>query len=115
MIRSYGTRYRNEFPNPDVILQTLGNDIAIVKEIVTGYEYIITKELDCWTQVSELARAAVSMLSKDAEWVMSIDDFENGWGEREYPHCTNCHRGVYRHDAGSWCPFCGTAMKNPMR
>ena len=50
-----------------------------------------------------------------AEWVMVMDDFENGWGEREYPHCSNCHRGVYRHDAGSYCPFCGKPMKNPMR
>lgn len=50
-----------------------------------------------------------------AEWVMTLDDFENGWGERIYPHCSNCGRGVYVHDAGSWCPFCGKLMKNPMR
>jgi len=50
-----------------------------------------------------------------AEWVMTVDDFEDGHGEREYPHCSNCSRGVYRHDAGSWCPFCGKPMKNPMR
>lgn len=50
-----------------------------------------------------------------AEWKMVVDDFDDGFGDREYPHCTNCHRGVYRHDAGSWCPFCGAAMKNPMR
>lgn len=52
---------------------------------------------------------------KYAEWIMVIDDFDDGLGNRELPHCTNCHRGVYRHDAGSWCPFCGSAMKNPMR
>lgn len=51
----------------------------------------------------------------EAKWVMALDDFENGWGEREYPRCTNCHRGVYKHDAGNWCPFCGASMKNPMR
>ena len=50
-----------------------------------------------------------------AEWKMVVDDFDDGFGNREYPHCTNCSRGVYRHDAGSWCPFCGAAMKNPMR
>lgn len=50
-----------------------------------------------------------------AEWKMVVDDFDDGFGDREYPHCTNCYRGVYRHDAGSWCPFCGAAMKNPMR
>lgn len=115
MIRSYGIAHRHDFPNPDIILQTLGNDIAVVKEAGTEYEYILTKELHCWTQISALAQTAVSMLSKDAEWVMALDDFENGWGKREYPHCSNCHRGVYRHDAGSWCPFCGAAMKNPMR
>ena len=52
--------------------------------------------------------------SNTAEWVMSRDDFENGWGYREYPFCSNCHRGVYRHDAGKWCPFCGKQMRNPM-
>ena len=50
-----------------------------------------------------------------SEWVMVIDDFEDGKGNREYPHCSNCKRGVYRHDAGSYCPFCGKPMKNPMR
>lgn len=50
-----------------------------------------------------------------SEWKMVVDDFDNGFGNREYPHCSNCHRGVYMHDAGSWCPFCGEAMKNPMR
>lgn len=118
MIRSYGTKYRHDFPNPNVILQTLGNDIAVIKEIGTEYNYILTKELRCWTQLSELeqiAAAMVSIAAEDAEWVMVMDDFENGWGERKYPHCSNCHRGVYRHDAGNWCPFCGTAMKNPMR
>ena len=50
-----------------------------------------------------------------AEWKIVIDDFDDGLGNRELPHCTNCGRGVYRHDAGSWCTFCGAAMKNPMR
>ena len=50
-----------------------------------------------------------------AEWKMVLDDFDDGAGNRELPHCTNCHKGVYKHDAGSWCPFCGSAMKNPMR
>lgn len=51
----------------------------------------------------------------DAEWKMVVDDFDDGLGNRELPHCTNCGRGVYRHDAGSWCTFCGAAMKNPIR
>lgn len=50
-----------------------------------------------------------------ADWIMVIDDFEDGNGNREYPHCSMCNRGVYRHDAGMWCPFCGAAMKNPIR
>ena len=50
-----------------------------------------------------------------AEWKMVVDDYDEGWGHQKYPHCSNCKRGVYRHDAGSWCPFCGAAMKNPMR
>ena len=52
--------------------------------------------------------------NNQAEWVMVIDDFDNGQGNRPYPHCSNCHRGVYTHDAGKYCPFCGTPMKNPM-
>ena len=116
MIRSYGTKYRHEFPNPDVVVQTLeAGDIAVVKDIATEYNYILTRQLHYWTQVSDLAKVAVEMLKNDAEWVMAMDDFENGWGEREYPHCSNCKKGVYRHDAGSYCPFCGKPMKNPMR
>lgn len=118
MIRYYGTKYKYDFPNPDIVLQTLENyDIAVVKDIITEHQYILTPQLRYWIQISELAQIAASMMSvaaKDAEWVMSMDDFENGWGEREYPHCSNCHSGVYRHDAGSHCPFCGKTMKNPM-
>lgn len=50
-----------------------------------------------------------------AEWEMVLDDFDDGVGCRELPHCTKCHRGVYRHDAGGFCPFCGAIMRNPMR
>ena len=51
----------------------------------------------------------------EAEWIMVEDDFDDGNGSRAYPHCSKCYRGVYRHDAGSYCPFCGKPMKNPMR
>ena len=119
MIRYYGKKYIHDFPNPDVVLQSLDfGDIAVIKEISTEYNYILTKELRYWTQISVLEQIIapiVSIKEKDTEWVMAMDDFENGWGEREYPHCSNCHRGVYKHDAGSWCPFCGKSMKNPMR
>lgn len=47
------------------------------------------------------------------EWVMVKDDFDDGYGEREYPHCSKCGRGVYNHDAGKYCPFCGSPMLNP--
>ena len=50
-----------------------------------------------------------------AEWKMILDDFDDGLGNRELPHCSKCKRGVYRHDAGLYCPFCGALMKNPMR
>jgi hypothetical protein len=60
-------------------------------------------------------RKEYEKLQASAEWVMALDDFEDGLGNRELPHCNKCHRGVYRHDAGPWCPFCGTPMKNPMR
>lgn len=44
------------------------------------------------------------------KWILSIDDFDDGKGEQEYPHCHNCGRGVYKRDAGNYCPFCGTYM-----
>ena len=50
-----------------------------------------------------------------AEWNMVHDDFNGGVGNRELPHCSKCGRGVYKHDAGLYCPFCGALMKNPMR
>jgi ribosomal protein S27AE len=50
-----------------------------------------------------------------AEWKMVVDDFDDGKGNRELPHCSKCGRGVYKHDAGLYCPFCGALMKNPMR
>lgn len=50
-----------------------------------------------------------------AEWKMILDDFDDGIGSRELPHCSKCSRGVYKHDAGLYCPFCGALMKNPMR
>ena len=49
-----------------------------------------------------------------AEWKMVLDDFDDDVGNRETPHCTNCNRGVYKHDAGLYCPFCGSIMKNPI-
>ena len=110
MIRSYGEAYLCDFPNPDVVLQTLDDDdIAVIKEKVSEHRYVLTRKLNSWLMLVDVKDP------DNAEWVMSVDDFENGWGEREYPHCSNCHRGAYRHDAGSWCPFCGAAMKNPMR
>lgn len=50
-----------------------------------------------------------------AEWKMLVDDFDDNVGNRELPHCSKCSRGVYKHDAGLYCPFCGALMKNPMR
>lgn len=49
-----------------------------------------------------------------AEWVMVEDDFDDGFEARPRPHCSKCGRGVYKHDAGSFCTFCGSQMKNPM-
>ncbi len=48
-----------------------------------------------------------------AEWTLVLDDFDDGLGNRELPHCSKCGRGVYKHDAGLYCPFCGALMKNP--
>lgn len=110
MIRDYGKQYLCDFPSSDIVLQTIGyDDIAVIKEKCTEHKYILTKKLGVWTMLVDAKEP------ENAEWVMALDDFENGWGNREYPHCSNCKRGVYRHDAGSWCPFCGAAMNNPMR
>lgn len=72
-----------------------------------AYRVVPVKDIDNNTVV--LAEIAF------AKWVMVIDDYNDGFGNRELPHCSRCGRGVYRHDAGSWCPFCGAAMRNPMR
>ena len=116
MIRSYGTKYRHDFPNPDVVSQTLESyDIAVIKEIGTEYQYILTKELRYWTQISELAQVAAAMVSvaaKDAEWIPI--DFADNWLEDEYFRCSNCNKTVHVNYAGSWCTFCGKTMKNPM-
>lgn len=50
-----------------------------------------------------------------AEWNIVLDDFDDGIGIRELPHCSKCGRGVYKHDAGLYCTFCGALMKNPMK
>lgn len=47
---------------------------------------------------------------KKTKWIMALDDFDDGKGEQNYPHCPECGRGVYKHDAGIFCPFCGTYM-----
>lgn len=65
--------------------------------------------------VSHMVDELENLPIKEAEWIMVMDDFDDGLGNRELPHCSSCHRGVYRHDAGSWCPFCGASMKNAMR
>lgn len=67
------------------------------------------------TPVKDIAGGTILGEISFAEWKMVLDDFDDGVGIRELPHCTNCGRSVYKHDAGSWCPFCGAAMKNPMR
>jgi len=109
MILNYGEAYLCDFPKPDIVLQELNcDDIAIIKDKCTEHKYIINKNLKFWSMLVDVKEP------ENAEWVMALDDFENGWGNRKYPHCSNCKRGVYRHDAGSWCPFCGKPMKNPM-
>lgn len=76
-----------------------------------NFDEYLTKEL---ANDDEL-RKEYEKLQASAEWVMVVDDFDDGLGNRELPHCSKCGRGVYKHDAGSWCTFCGTPMKNPMR
>lgn len=46
-----------------------------------------------------------------SKWVDAIDDLEDGNGFRTYPHCKNCGRAVYRHDAGERCCRCGARMR----
>lgn len=43
-------------------------------------------------------------------WEYSFDDLDDGNGIRVYPHCYNCGRAVYRHDAGERCCRCGARM-----
>ena len=109
MIHNYGARYICDFPEPESVLKLFKNDgdFALIKDKATEYTYILNRKLDVWSKI-------VEEKDNNAEWVMSQDDFENGWGYKDYPHCSNCHRGVYKHDAGNYCPFCGKPMKNPI-
>ena len=75
-----------------------------------NFDEYLTKEL----ANDEELRKEYEELQASAEWVMVVDDFDDGLGSRELPHCSKCGRGVYKHDAGSWCTFCGATMKNPM-
>ena len=72
---------------------------------ICDYSTVIDKEINCKDFTYQTAAS---------QWVMVMDNFDDGFGNRELPHCSNCHRGVYRHDAGRYCPFCGAPMKNPM-
>lgn len=109
MLYSCAEAYLCEFPNPNEVLNRISpKDIAVIKEKVTQHIYILTHQTKAWLML-------IDKEPDSAEWIMTLDDFENGWGERNYPHCSNCGRGVYVHDAGKWCPFCGKPMKNPMR
>ena len=87
-----------------VVARRNGDETYIVNELTDNeaveiYTKLIGKECE----------------STEAEWVMVLDDFDDGVGNRELPHCSKCGRGVYRHDAGSYCPFCGAAIQNPMK
>ncbi len=93
-------------------INTTTNELCIVLSTeITGHGGGIRYEV---TPIKDFKSDLISTITL-AEWEMVLDDFEDGKGEQEYPHCSMCNRGVYRHDAGSWCPFCGAAMKNPMR
>ena len=89
----------------------MGENMSIYESLKRGLEQAIAYENGETTE----ARTVEARTVVYAEWIMAVDDFEDGNGNREYPHCSKCNRGVYRHDAGSWCPFCGADMKNPMR
>ena len=73
----------------------------------TAYKVVPMKDFD----YDDIILAEVPI----AEWRMVVDDYDDGVGNRELPHCSRCGRGVYNHDAGMWCPFCGAIMKNPKR
>ena len=51
-IRNYGTKFTHDFPNPDDVRKTLNDaDIACIKDLDTSDNYILTKHIDCWTQI----------------------------------------------------------------
>lgn len=95
------------------------------------YEEEILLTMRCWSCSPALSpseaqrsignlRVALNMLRKmptidakpivHAKWIVSKDDFDDGFGERDYPFCSNCHTGVYKHDAKYYCPNCGAKM-----
>ena len=60
MIRSYGVAYINEFPNPDTVLHELNDeDVAVIMDKRTEYNFVLTKGLFYWTQVTDLVSEVV--------------------------------------------------------
>ena len=90
-------------------------DIELYPELFVSKEAIEKHKQSKGSNSIDLYTESRGEESTKAEWIMAEDDYEEGWGFQKYPHCSKCNRGVYRHDAGSFCPFCGTPMKNPMR
>ena len=109
-IKHFGVfRSPAEFPTIEEAHSKLEDaDIGIAKDAVADYNYFLTNNMSSWIRVY------LDPESLEGSWEMVIDDFENGWGNRLYPRCSKCYKGVYKHDAGKYCPFCGSKMKNPM-
>ena len=105
---------REDFYVDDFLaVNTMTNDLCLIlsreiKGIGGGIAYSVHP-------VKTLGDYKIHSEQDFAEWKMVVDDFDDGVGNRELPHCSKCGRGVYKHDAGLYCPFCGALMKNPMR
>lgn len=71
---NYGSKYMNEFPKADEVLAKLENgQIAFITEKGTGYQYILTKELGCWSKVLDQC----STPEKRMEKVYSVEFMEH--------------------------------------
>ena len=80
--RSYGTMHKYEFPNTEDILKTLENgEIAYVRDMDTKYDYILTKQLHCWTQ---FANMGIDYISDYEQWKQWLDKWNVTYEEKQW-------------------------------
>lgn len=81
-VRDYGQRHMCDFPDSDDVLNKLNSgEIAHIREKGTEYDYILTKQLGCWTKINDFKKFEGD-LNRHMEKVYEV----------EFMQYTNCMR-----------------------